>query len=50
MKKLKNQGADGGIIAVDKDGNFSMAFNTPGMYRGYINSFGETEILIFGKE
>jgi len=50
MKKLKEQGADGGIIAVDKNGNFSMAFNTLGMYRGYINSFGETEILIFGKE
>jgi len=50
MKKLKDQGAEGGIIAVDKDGNFSMTFNTPGMYRGYINSFGESEILIFGKE
>jgi len=50
MKKLKNQGAEGGIIAVDKDGDFTMTFNTPGMYRGYINSYGEFEILIFGKE
>lgn len=50
MKKLKGQGADGGIIAVDKDGNFTMTFNTPGMYRGYINSYGEMEILIYGKE
>jgi len=50
MKKLKDQGAEGGIIAVDKDGNYTMTFNTPGMYRGYINSFGEFEILIFGKE
>lgn len=50
MKKLKKQGAEGGIIAVDKDGNFTMTFNTPGMYRGYINSYGEFEILIFGKE
>ena len=50
MKKLKNQGANGGIIAVDKDGNFTMTFNTQGMYRGYINSFGEFEILIYGKE
>jgi beta-aspartyl-peptidase (threonine type) len=50
MMKLKNQGAAGGIIAVDKDGHFTMTFNTPGMYRAYINSFGEMEILIYGKE
>lgn len=47
MVKLKSQGAEGGIIAVDKNGNFSMTFNTPGMYRGYINSFGEMETLIY---
>lgn len=47
MKKLKNQGAEGGIIAVDCDGNFSMTFNTPGMYRAYINSYGEMEVLIY---
>jgi beta-aspartyl-peptidase (threonine type) len=47
LKKLKAQNADGGIIAVDKDGNFSMTFNTPGMYRGYINSYGMMETKIF---
>ena len=47
LKKLKAQNADGGIIAVDKDGNFSTTFNTPGMYRGYINSYGMMETKIF---
>lgn len=47
MNKLKNQNADGGIIAVDKDGNISMTFNTAGMYRGYITSEGNSEVLIY---
>lgn len=33
--KLKKAGGTGGIIAVDKDGNVAMPFNTEGMYRGY---------------
>lgn len=48
MKKLKDQGAEGGIIAVDKAGNFVTVFNTTGMYRAYKNSAGFSEIKIFG--
>jgi beta-aspartyl-peptidase (threonine type) len=40
-------GGDGGLIAVDKKGNYSLPFNTTGMYRGVINSKGEVEIAIF---
>lgn len=40
--------ANGGIIAVDKDGNISMPFNTNGMYRGFINSNGEMEVKLYG--
>lgn len=47
MKKLKDQGAEGGIIAMDKAGNFVMTFNTKGMYRAYKNSKGFEGILIF---
>ena len=32
---LQNAGGSGGLIAIDKDGNVSMPFNTPGMYRGH---------------
>lgn len=47
MKKLPDLGGDGGLIAVDKAGNFTMSFNTEGMYRGYIKSNGETAVEIY---
>ncbi len=49
MRKLKNVGGDGGVIAVDKDGNIAITFNTAGMYRGYTRSDGERGIMIFKK-
>lgn len=36
MKKLPRLGGDGGIIALDRAGNFTMTFCSEGMYRGYI--------------
>lgn len=36
MNKLKALDAGGGIIAVDKNGNIAMPFNTSGMFRGYV--------------
>lgn len=47
MNKLKSIGGTGGIIAVDKDGNIAMPFNTAGMYRGYVTSEGKSEVLIY---
>jgi L-asparaginase / beta-aspartyl-peptidase len=47
MKKLVEQKGSGGVIAVDKEGNIAMPFNTPGMYRGFVKSSGETAIKIF---
>ena len=38
---------DGGIIAVDKDGNYAAPFNTLGMYRGVATSDGVFEIKIW---
>ena len=35
---------DGGVIAVDKDGNYATPFNTLGMYRGIATSDGVFEI------
>jgi len=46
-KTLKDVNGEGGLISVDKDGNVAMPFNTPGMFRGYIKSTGEKEILIY---
>ena len=50
MNKLGKIGGDGGIIAVDRQGNFSMTFNTAGMYRAFINSEGDSDIGIYGLE
>jgi len=44
--KILKEG-DGGIIAVDKDGNYTTPFNTSGMYRGVANSDGVFEIRIW---
>jgi beta-aspartyl-peptidase (threonine type) len=46
MKKLKRQGGDGGIIGLDSQGGVVIHFNTVAMPRGYINSKGETVVLI----
>ena len=47
--RLGAMNALGGIIALDKNGNFELLFNTPGMYRGYKNSTDE-KIMIYGDE
>jgi len=41
------QPGDGGVIAVDKDGNYSMEFNTSGMFRGVATSDGTFEVKIW---
>lgn len=47
MKKLPALGGDGGIIALDREGNFSMTFCTEGMFRGYIRKRGEAKTFIY---
>ena len=48
--KLVSQGATGGVVALDRQGNIAMSFNTPGMYRGFLKSSGEVGVYIFGDE
>jgi len=47
QKKLPELGGTGGIVAIDKDGNVSMEFNTAGMYRAHMNAEGELYIGIY---
>ncbi len=47
MDKLVKIGGDGGVIAIDKDGNMAMPFNTSGMYRAYIDSAGNPVVKIY---
>jgi beta-aspartyl-peptidase (threonine type) len=37
----------GGIIAVDKEGNYALVFNTSSMLRGIANSDGVFEVKIW---
>jgi beta-aspartyl-peptidase (threonine type) len=45
--KLVALKGEGGMIAVDASGNFSMVFNSAGMYRGYKSSDGRSGISIY---
>ena len=47
IDKLTKLGGTGGVIALDKDGNIAMPFNTSGMYRGYIDENGKVVVLIY---
>jgi len=47
MEKVGNMGGDGGLIALDKNGNVTMPFNTEGMYRGTVTENGKIEVLIY---
>jgi beta-aspartyl-peptidase (threonine type) len=49
-QRLLNIGGDGGLIAVDNLGNVALPFNTEGMYRGYKQSSGECEVMIYGND
>ena len=45
-KKLPPEG-EGGVIALDRKGNFAMPFNSEGMYRGWIGPDGVPHVLIY---
>ncbi|MCB0848083.1 MAG: isoaspartyl peptidase/L-asparaginase, partial [Bacteroidetes bacterium] len=50
MKKLVERDGEGGLIAVDREGNISLTFNCEGMYRGSMVSGGEVYVAIYGDE
>ncbi|MDO8365669.1 MAG: isoaspartyl peptidase/L-asparaginase [Saprospiraceae bacterium] len=45
-QKLKEKGGEGGLIAVDKNGNIAQPFNSEGMYRGWAKP-GERNVAIY---
>jgi L-asparaginase / beta-aspartyl-peptidase len=50
LQKLAALDAGGGIIAVDKNGNIAMPFNTPGMFRGFVKAGSEPFVAIYPDE
>jgi beta-aspartyl-peptidase (threonine type) len=48
MQKLEQQERNtGGIIAMDAEGHIVMPFNTPGMYRGWVDADGNVTVEIY---
>jgi L-asparaginase / beta-aspartyl-peptidase len=45
--RLKSQGGDGGLIAVGKDGELVLDFNSDGMFRAARDSRGRKEVAIY---
>ncbi len=50
LAKVAKLGGDGGVIALDHDGNVAMDFNSAGMYRGYKFVDRPVVIAIYGDE
>lgn len=46
-KKLQDLGGTGGVVGLDADGNIMTVFNTPGMYRAYIDPSGNKSVKIY---
>jgi beta-aspartyl-peptidase (threonine type) len=50
VEQLRSVKGEGGVIALDRKGNFAMPFNSEGMYRGYITREGEPHVFIYSDE
>ncbi len=43
-------GGDGGVIALDGQGNIAMPFNTDGMFRGWVDQEGRNHVAIYADD
>ena len=47
LDKVAKLGGTGGLIAIDRQGNIALPFNTSGMYRGYVDPNGKLVVEIY---
>ncbi|HEY2614351.1 MAG TPA: isoaspartyl peptidase/L-asparaginase [Chthoniobacterales bacterium] len=47
LDKIAELGGGGGLIAIDKDGNIALPFNSGGMYRASVDFSGQSVIAIY---
>ena len=47
LDKVAKLGGSGGLIAIDREANVTLPFNTSGMYRGYVDPDGKFVIEIY---
>lgn len=46
LDEARKIGGGGGLIAIDKNGEIALPFNTKGMYRGYVDPNGKFVVEI----
>jgi beta-aspartyl-peptidase (threonine type) len=47
LQRAHELGGEGGLIAIDKEGNMALPFNSNGMYRGYMDAAGKPVVEIY---
>ncbi len=47
LNRVPALGGNGGVIAIDAQGNVRLPFNTSGMYRGFVDATGKREVAIY---
>lgn len=47
LDRVAKLGGTGGLIAIDREGNMALPFNTSGMYRGYVDPNGKFVVEIY---
>ena len=47
LDTVKKLGGEGGLIAIDRNGDIATPFNTNGMYRGYVDQNGKFVVEIY---
>ena len=50
LERVAKMGGSGGLIAIDQSGKVELAFNSPGMYRGWVDDSGMVRVAIYGDE
>ena len=48
IEEIGTMGGDGGLIALDRDGNIAAPFNSQGMKRAWLTRHGEVGVEVFG--
>ncbi len=47
LDKVAKLGGTGGLVAIDREGNIALPFNTSGMYRGHVDVSGKFVVEIY---
>ncbi|MNC74459.1 Isoaspartyl peptidase precursor [compost metagenome] len=49
IDRIGGLGGDGGMIALDRDGNIAAPYNSQGMKRAWLTTDGEIGVEVFGR-